>query len=136
MRSDTAVNFRAKMKVTITKGVLLLGSLLLFGGHVSNPSRAQSGGGSASKTSRAQAVFEDRCARCHGRDGRGQTKLGEMLGPPDFTDAAWQKAATDARMKSSIVNGVGGMPAFKRTLSARDLNALVAHVRGFARRAR
>lgn len=129
---------RAVRKATLTKGAVLAASaFLLLCGQVWDAPRASGRAvqarGSGSQAAQAKALFEERCARCHGRDGRGQTKLGEMLGPPDFTDAGWQKRATDERMRDSIRDGVGEMPAFARKLSRREVAALVAYVRGFAR---
>ena len=124
------------MKVTTTKGALLAASLILFCGHAWDAPRGQAGGAAGPKTSQAartRALFDERCARCHGRDGRGQTRLGEMLGPPDFTDAGWQKNASDERMRNSIRDGAGQMPAFGRKLSRREVAALVAYVRDFAK---
>jgi len=119
------------MKVAITKGAVVAASLLLFGAHVWRGRAA-----AAAQDSQAKATFEERCARCHGADGRGRTELGEMLGAPDFTDAGWQKGATDGRMRASVSDGRGEMPAFSRKLSRREINALVAYVRTFARPAR
>lgn len=124
------------------KGAVVAASLLLFCGYVWDPSRAaargtqareRAGGGSGPKTSQIKALFDERCARCHGRDGRGQTRLGEMLELPDFADAEWQKSASDERMRNSIRDGVGQMPAFARKLSRSEIAALVAYVRGFAK---
>lgn len=142
LRGASATNVRrrdTRMKVAIIKCTLLAASLFLFGGHVWNSARiaararAQVGGGSVSKTSQTKTLFNEWCARCHGQDGRGQTKMGEMLEPPDFTDAEWQKGTSDEQVKNSIRNGVGQMPSFARKLSRRDIAALVAYVRGFAK---
>ena len=130
------------MKVTNLKGAVVAASLLLFYGHVWHSpraaaqearGRAKAGGGPGPAASRAKAIFDERCAKCHGRDGRGQTKLGEMLEPPDFADAGWQRGASDERMRDSIRDGVGQMPAFARKLSRREIAELVAYVRGFAK---
>lgn len=57
--------------------------------------------------------------------------MGAMLEAPDFTDARWQKDVGDERMRNSIRNGRGEMPAFDGKLSRRDIAALLAYVRGF-----
>lgn len=38
----------------------------------------------------AKKLFGERCARCHGADGRGQTVIGETLETPDLTDDKWR----------------------------------------------
>jgi hypothetical protein len=51
-----------------------------------------------------------------------------MVGAPDLTAAAWQDAASDARIRTSIRGGRGKMPAFP-DLSDAALDALVARIR-------
>jgi mono/diheme cytochrome c family protein len=124
------------MKVAFTKAAVLGAALLLFGGHARVSPRARAGGAPGPKSAQAKPLFDELCARCHGQDGRGKTKLGEMLGTPDFTDAGWQKNASDERMGNSIRDGLNQMPAFGRKLSRREVASLVAYVRGFAKPAR
>jgi mono/diheme cytochrome c family protein len=130
------------MKVAIVKGTVLTIALILLCGLTWSAPRAsayaphrvaEAGEATNSKPSQTKALFDERCARCHGRDGRGRTTLGEMLEPPDFTKVEWQKGASDDRMRSSIKDGRGEMPGFARKLSRREIAALVAYVRGFAK---
>jgi len=78
------------------------------------------GGGTA-------ALYTKHCAKCHLEDGKGL----ESLSPPNFTDAKWQSAHTDAALAKGIREGKDTMPPFKDTLSAAQINALVKHIRGF-----
>lgn len=94
------------------------------------PTSADSGRSSAA---RGKTVYESNCARCHGGDGRGHTAMAETVNPPDLTDAAWQSRRSTSRMVSSVSNGRGDMPAFKRKLSARDIASAVAYVRTLKR---
>ena len=97
-------------------------------------SRSQAGG---AKKSEVKELFVQRCARCHGRDGRGATKLGEIVKPPDFTDAGWWKdGVSDERLRRAIAEGKGEMPAFAKKLTRAEIAALAAHVREFAPRSR
>ena len=41
--------------------------------------------------------FDRHCAKCHGKDGKGQTRLGRRSGAPDFTDQARQSKLTDRK---------------------------------------
>ena len=81
----------------------------------------------------AKTTFDDKCASCHGKDGRGKTFKGKLSHARDFTDAAWQNDVTDERLFNSITNGRGKMPAFKKKLSEAQIDELVAYVRRFRR---
>lgn len=74
-------------------------------------------------------IYAASCARCHGSDGRAQTAKGKQTGATDFTSAKWQP--DDARSIRVITNGKGKMSAFKGTLSAEEIKAVAAYIRGF-----
>lgn len=78
------------------------------------------GGGTA-------ALYTKYCAKCHLEDGKGL----ESLSPPNFTDAKWQSANTDAALAKGIRDGEGAMPPFKDVLTPAQINAMVKHIRGF-----
>lgn len=83
----------------------------------------------------AKELWEKHCAKCHGADGAGKTKMGEKLGVKDYTDAKVQAAMTDADMTKAIKDGVKDgdktkMKAFS-DLSDDEVKALVAQVRSF-----
>jgi mono/diheme cytochrome c family protein len=81
---------------------------------------------------RAKVIFKEKCARCHGADGRGQTVLGTMLVVPDFTDKKWWKDdVSDERLLGSITNGKVEMPAFGKKLTKQKIVSLVAYLRRF-----
>jgi cytochrome c553 len=75
------------------------------------------------------------CAKCHGADGKGQTKMGQKLGVKDFTDAKVQAEIKDDAAFKTIKEGKKDadgkilMKAFD-TLSDEEAKALVAYVRG------
>lgn len=85
------------------------------------------------KQDQVRELFVQRCARCHGRDGRGATKLGEIVKAPDFTKADWWKGGvSDKRLREAIAEGKGEMPAFAKRLSRSEISSLAAYVRTFA----
>ena len=43
----------------------------------------------------AKATYEASCAKCHGAEGKGDTKIGQKLGVKDFTDAKVQADMKD-----------------------------------------
>jgi mono/diheme cytochrome c family protein len=84
----------------------------------------------------AKALFNEKCARCHGEDGRSETRSGSMLGAPNFTDEKWwQEEKTDERLINSVTNGKDAMPAFGKKLSKEEIIELVAYVRHFPKAA-
>jgi cbb3-type cytochrome c oxidase subunit III len=89
--------------------------------------------GKAALVERGRGVYTSNCGRCHGADGQGHTRTGEMVEAPNLSDAAWQKSRSASRMFSSVTNGRGQMPAFKQKLSKQDIAAAVAYVRTLKR---
>ena len=81
--------------------------------------------------------WENHCAKCHGADGKGQTKAGRKLNVKDYTDAKVQAEMKDADMFKATKDGVldkGGkekMKAYKDELSDAEITELVAYVRKF-----
>ena len=80
-----------------------------------------------------QTLFASTCARCHGPDGSGGLPLFDGgPSPRNFHDHAFHASHSDEQIKLVIVNGKGaGMPPFGATFTDAQLDALVAHVRGF-----
>jgi mono/diheme cytochrome c family protein len=79
-----------------------------------------------------KAVYSDNCAKCHGDDGKGQTKMGQRLGALDYSDAKVQAAVTDDQAFKSIKEG---MKKDDKTLmrpselSDDDIKASIAYLR-------
>lgn len=119
-----------KIFLSLAAGCLFAASAVFSG--VSTAAGVQKGRGQ-SQAARGRAVYEARCARCHGADGAGHTRMAEVVEPPDMTDAAWQRQRGDARMVASVANGRGQMPAFKKKLSRQEIVAAVAYVRTLKR---
>jgi len=119
-------------KAMIPAAVVLFLAVCLALPGASARGAAESSTAVAAADARVKEVFEQRCARCHGRDGRGSTTMGRMLEAPDFTDAEWWRGVTDERARASVVEGKGQMPAFRGKLTRPEVRSLVAYVRGFA----
>ena len=84
----------------------------------------------------AKANYEKDCAKCHGADGKGETKMGKKLGAKDYTDAKVQEELKDAAAFKAIKEGFkdkDGKNLMKPAegLSDGDINALVAYMRKF-----
>ena len=86
---------------------------------------------------KTERTWKSKCASCHGVEGKADTDLGKKAGIPSYADAAFQKGKTDQQLKDAIANGVktdkGEMDGFKDKLDAAQIDALVAHIRGFAK---
>jgi cytochrome c6 len=85
----------------------------------------------------AKESWVKNCAKCHGEDGKGKTKMGEKLGVKDYTDAKVQADLKDNEMAKAIKDGVKEkdsdkvkMKAFG-DLSDDEVKSLVAYVRAF-----
>ena len=82
----------------------------------------------------AKALYEKNCSKCHGPDGKGQTKMGQKLGIKDYTDAKVQAELKDEAATKAIKEGLkdkDGKVLMKPAegTSDDDIKALVAHVR-------
>ena len=75
------------------------------------------------------------CAKCHGPDGKGDTKMGKKLDIKDFTDSKYQASLKDDAMLKAIKEGVkdGEKIRMKAVegLSDEEMKALVTFVRAF-----
>jgi len=84
----------------------------------------------------AKANYDKHCAKCHGPDGRGQTKMGKQSGAKDYTDPKVQAELDDNKAFKSIkegqkVKGKEAMKPFADKLTDDEIKALIAHIRAF-----
>ena len=84
----------------------------------------------------AKATYEASCLKCHGTEGKGDTKIGQKLGVKDFTDAKVQADLKDDAIAKAIKDGVKDKddkvlmkPA--DGLSDDDVKGLVSYIRAF-----
>ncbi len=82
----------------------------------------------------AKALYVKDCAKCHGEDGKGETKMGKKLGAKDYTDAKVQAELKDVAAIKAIKEGLKdkeGKTLMKPAegLSDDDAKALVAYMR-------
>ena len=80
--------------------------------------------------------WENHCAKCHGDDGAGNTKMGKKLKLKDYTDAAVQASFTDEELTKATADGVEldgkvKMKPFNDKLSPEEIADLVAFIRAF-----
>ncbi len=80
------------------------------------------------------AVWDANCASCHGKDGKGETKMGKKSGVKDYSDAKVQAAVDDAKAFKSTKEGLTEegaqkMKPFGEKLSDDDIKAAIAYLR-------
>ena len=89
----------------------------------------------SAKAADAKENWDNLCAKCHGAEGKGDTKMGAKLGAKDFSDAKVQADIKDDAATKAIKEGLKSdegktlMKAFD-SLSDDEVKALVAYVRG------
>ena len=103
----------------MTRTLLTIGSitlLLLACGSGEAPATMDESAGMG----KGEQLFMSNCTLCHGRDG----KLG-FNGAKDLT----MSTLTKAEMIALVSNGKGLMMPYKNTLTAKEIEAVVQHVR-------
>jgi mono/diheme cytochrome c family protein len=53
-----------------------------------------------------KALYDKQCAKCHGEDGKGKTKMGTKLGAKDYTDPKVQAELKDEDAVKAIKEGL------------------------------
>ena len=106
-------------------GVFLL---LVFPFVIANPAKAQTG-----SAANGQKIFQEKCERCHGKDGSGNTSFGKALRAADLRSVDVQKK-TDADFYLQIDKGKKNMPPFGATLDKTQINDVIAYVREFGKK--
>ncbi len=83
----------------------------------------------------AKATYEQDCAKCHGKDGKGQTMMGKKQGAKDYTDAKVQAELKDEAACKAIKEGYkkDGKEIMKPAegLSDDEIKGLVEYMRKF-----
>ena len=81
--------------------------------------------------------WEKHCLKCHGADGKGETKMGKKMEVKDYTDAKIQAEMKEDKMFKNIKegnkdkDGKTRMKPFAEVLNDDEIKALIAYVRAF-----
>ena len=80
--------------------------------------------------------WEKNCLKCHGADGKGNTKMGKQSGVKDYTDPKVQEEMKDENALKAIKEGIvekgkKKMDPYKDKLTEDEIKALIAFMRGF-----
>ena len=112
-----------KTKIVSIRTTLLVASLLA----------AVAGAGMAADV---KENWEKHCQKCHGADGKGQTKMGRQSGVKDYTDPKVQEELKDENAVKIIKEGIvekdkKKMDPYKDKLTDEEIKALMAYIRAF-----
>lgn len=80
--------------------------------------------------------YEKNCLKCHGKDGKGNTKMGRQSGVKDYTDPKVQEEMKDDKALKTVKEGITDkgkekMKAYGGELSDDEIKALIAYMRAF-----
>ncbi len=80
------------------------------------------------QANRGKSVYEDKCAICHGQDGKGHgpAAAGLSPSPPDFTNPGFWQGNVNQKITKTIENGHGPMPPIE--LSSSQIKAVIGYV--------
>ncbi len=109
-----------------TKTFAIAAALLFFTAQLSLPGQVGN----------VTLLWSKNCQKCHGKDGRGNTKAGKMAKAKDFTDADYQEAMEEETMHKNIkegmkIDGKTKMKPFAEKLTDEEITALIVFVRKF-----
>ncbi len=89
---------------------------------------------SAGAAPSTETLYKQKCSKCHGADGSGDTSMGRIFNAPDFTDGGWwAKHPNTAERVSAITRGKKNMPAFGKKLTKAQIASLANYVQRFKR---
>src|SRR5512140_1991353 len=117
--TDSKIRLREIMKRIVTLSIAIMAVSALSAGAAD-----------------AKANYDKHCAKCHGADGKGETKMGKKAGAKDYTSAKVQEELKDDAAFKAIKEGYkdkDGKAVMKPAegLSDADIKGLVAYMRKF-----
>lgn len=106
----------SKVCVYVVVGIIL--GLSLFG--TISPAVAEAGQG--------KALYEDKCASCHGTNGDGQGPLASVFTPvpADFRNPGFWQGNVNQKITNTVKNGHGPMPSID--LSPSQIKAIIDYM--------
>jgi cytochrome c553 len=119
-RNRTANKMRMKKLLTLSIAVL-------------------AGAALSASAAEGKALYEKACAKCHGTDGKGQTKMGKKYGVKDYTDPKVQDELKDEAAFKAVKKGYKdkeGKEVMKpaEDMSEEDIKTVLAYLRTFKKK--
>ncbi|HXJ58300.1 MAG TPA: cytochrome c [Verrucomicrobiae bacterium] len=93
----------------------------------------------ASRAADSNALWDQHCAACHGKDGSGKTKMGQKAGAKDYRDPKVSAELQDEKSLKAVKEGLseGGkekMKPFKAKLSDEQIKSLIGKMKEFGKK--
>ena len=81
-------------------------------------------------------LWDKNCAACHGKDGKGETKMGKQAGVKDYTDPKVSATLEDDKAFKSVKDGMKDgdkemMKPFAEKLTDAEIKSLIAYLKAF-----
>ena len=75
-------------------------------------------------------IFDQQCAICHGKTGKGDTMIAASYPHANLTDSEWGWGGSRADLTRSVTDGVPKTPmrGFKGALSEKEIDEVVSYV--------
>lgn len=87
--------------------------------------------GSPTSGKSAEELYGEHCERCHGADGRGDTRVLSLAPRANLTRSPLVRKKQRGALFRTISQGTGSMPAFSHKLERGDVEMLVEYVLAF-----
>jgi cytochrome c6 len=87
---------------------------------------AVAGAPAAQAAADGKALYEAKCAMCHGKDGVAKPMA---KGSSNFNDAKWQAATKVETIETTITDGKNKMKGYKDKMSAEEIKAVAGYVK-------
>jgi mono/diheme cytochrome c family protein len=86
----------------------------------------------AQSAEKAAAVYKQKCASCHGPDGKAETGAGKAMKVPSFASPEVKKQS-NAELEQIIEKGKGMMPKYGASMKPEEIKEMVAYIRSLAK---
>lgn len=81
---------------------------------------------------KSPALYKQKCAACHGTDGKDDTPAGKSIKVRSFGDPEVAKMSDD-ELAGAIEKGKGKMPAYGKSMKPDEIKAMVTYIRSLAK---
>ena len=80
----------------------------------------------AAQAADGKALYEGKCAMCHGKDGVAKAVA---KGSANLNDAKWQEATKVEAVETVVTDGKGKMKGYKDKMSGEEIKAVATYVK-------